>query len=165
MHLKELRKSLSLSQKEASLIIGMPLRTYQNYENDPSKVNSIKYNYATHKLEEYAYIDETTGILTLDQIKKITTDVFTTHDVTYAYLFGSYARGEAREDSDIDILIETTLTGLDFYGLVETLRTQLKKKVDLLDLKQLGNNLPLTSVILSEGIKIYESRKKWRLLP
>jgi hypothetical protein len=39
--------------------------------------------------------------------------------------------------------------------LVETLREELKKKVDVLDIKQLNNNLVLTKEILKDGIKIY----------
>jgi len=39
--------------------------------------------------------------------------------------------------------------------MVEELRTVLCKKVDVLDTKQLMNNLELTEEILKDGIKIY----------
>lgn len=57
--------------------------------------------------------------------------------------------------SDEDLLISANVKGLKFYGLVEELRTTLKKKVDVLDINQLKDNLELTKEILSDGVKIY----------
>ncbi|NMA05023.1 MAG: helix-turn-helix transcriptional regulator, partial [Acholeplasmataceae bacterium] len=37
MSLKELRISKKLTQVQSAKYLGMPLRTYQNYENDESK--------------------------------------------------------------------------------------------------------------------------------
>ena len=42
-----------------------------------------------------------------------------------------------------------------FFGLVEELRTALRKNVDVLDVNQLEGNLDLTKEILKDGIKIY----------
>ena len=58
MSIKEIRKSLDLTQKEASSIVKVPLRTYIDYENHESKKDSIKYYYIKEKLEEYGLIDE-----------------------------------------------------------------------------------------------------------
>ena len=77
------------------------------------------------------------------------------YPVEFCYLFGSYAKGKATEKSDVDLLVHTSLFGIDFFGLVESLREKLKKRVDVLDQKQLENNLALTSEILKDGIKIY----------
>ena len=49
----------------------------------------------------------------------------------------------------------TALEGLKFYGMVEKLRTALHKKVDVLSLEQLKDNLELTDEILKNGIRIY----------
>ena len=43
--LKKIRNKLGITQKEASKITGIPLRTYINYELDETKQNSIKYKY------------------------------------------------------------------------------------------------------------------------
>ena len=40
------------------------------------------------------------------EMQKIIADYFATQPVLKAWLFGSYARGEQREDSDVDILVE-----------------------------------------------------------
>lgn len=78
------------------------------------------------------------------------------YSVKYCILFGSYAKGTETEKSDVDLLISTDVTGLRFYGIAERLRTALRKKVDLLDLKQLEGNTALLDEILKEGIKVYQ---------
>ena len=159
MTLKELRKKQKLTQSECAEYLGIPLRTYQNYETDIAKVNSIKYTYMIQKLETYGYIDETHGVLSIRDIKDICTDVFADYDVDYCYLFGSYAKNEATDRSDVDLLISTPVTGMIFYELVETLREGLKKKVDVLNREQLNNNPDLINEILKDGIKIYGKPK------
>lgn len=155
MTLRELRKNKGITQQEAADFIGIPLRTYSNYENDFKKQTSIKYKYMLEKLYAYGYVDEENGILTLEEIKKVCVSILSKYPVEYCYLFGSYAKGKAKPTSDVDLLIYTTISGLKFYGLVEELRENLKKKVDLLDQKQLINNFELINEILKDGIKIY----------
>lgn len=155
MTLKELRISKKLTQVEASNFVGIPIRTYKNYENDISKDGTIKYSYIYSKLEEYGYIDETHGILTLEDIKSALYDILKDEDVDFCYMFGSYSRNEAVEDSDVDLLISTNITGMNFLGLCERIRERLNKKVDLLNIDQLINNKVLIENILRDGIKIY----------
>ena len=80
------------------------MRTYTRYENDEGRAGTIKYNYMFEKLQKYGYIDEEHGLLTLDMIRSISVPIFEEYNVNYAYLFGSYAKGKAKETSDIDIL-------------------------------------------------------------
>lgn len=155
MTLRELRKNKGITQKQAADFVGMPLRTYSNYENDVKKQSSIKYKYILEKLYSYGYIDEESGVLALEEIKEVCTRILSKYPVEYCYLFGSYAKGKAIPTSDVDLLIYTTTTGLKFYGLVEELRENLKKKVDVLDQKQIKDNFELTNEILKDGIKIY----------
>lgn len=155
MTLKELRKTKGLTQKEAAEYVGVPERTYFNYENDPQKQSSVKYKYILGRLYEYGYVDEENGILTIDQIRESCISVLSKYNVNYCYLFGSYAKGKATPKSDVDLLIYTNETGLKFFGLVEDLRNSLKKQVDVLDQKQIANNFELTNEILKDGIKIY----------
>ncbi len=143
-----------LTQTECAKYIGVPVRTYQNYENDASKVDSLKYQFMFQKLEQYGYVDETHGILTVDGIKEICRSVFSGKDISYCYLFGSYAKGKATETSDVDLLISTSVTGVMFFDLVEELRESLRKKVDVLNQDQLKDNVELVNDILKFGIKI-----------
>ena len=153
--LKELRKQKNLTQVECAQYLGIPIRTYQNYENDEKKSSSLKYMYMMEKLEGYGFIDETHGILSVQKIKDICADVFEDYDVEYCYLFGSYAKGKATESSDVDLLLSTSLSGMKFYELVEILREELQKKVDVLKWEQLKDNPDLIHEILKDGVKIY----------
>lgn len=159
MELKELRKKANLTQTEAALIFGVSLRSYKSYENDNDKSNTIKYKYFVNELIKQLEVDEEHGLLTIDVIKQTCSTTFKKYDVNFCYLFGSYAKDKATEKSDVDLLIDTKLTGLDFFGLVEELREQLHKKVDLLNINQLQNNEELVRNILNEGIKIYGLEK------
>lgn len=53
MTLKDLRVSKGLSQAACAAYLGMSTRNYQNYENDPKKANTAKYNAIYQKLETY----------------------------------------------------------------------------------------------------------------
>ena len=66
--------------------------------------------------------------------RKVISDYFQNKPVLKAYLFGSYVRGEANEQSDIDILIEldySQYTGLTFVQMQFDLQDILSRKVDL----------------------------------
>lgn len=61
-------------------------------------------------------------------------EFFKDQPVFRAYVFGSYARGEADEESDIDIMVEldhTTPVGLRFFRMHNELEALLKTKIDL----------------------------------
>ena len=154
--LKKLRISKGLTQEEASVLLGVSLRSYKTYENDEGKIGTLKYNYMVDQLEKYVTLDEEHGILTIDEIKNVCKSVLDEYSVKYCILFGSYAKGKASEKSDVDLLLSTEVTGLRFFGIAERLRNALHKKVDLLDLKQLTNNQDLLDEILKDGIRIYE---------
>lgn len=153
--LRELRKQKKMTQIECANYLGIPVRTYQNYETDKSKSSSMKYAFMMQKLEQYGFVDETHGILTVQQIQATCTEVFADYDIEYCYLFGSYAKGKATEVSDVDLLLSTPISGMRFFDLVESLREKLQKKVDVLNREQLNNNPDLVNEILKDGVKIY----------
>ena len=153
--LKQLRTEKKLTQAEAADRIGVSLRSYISYENDVSKSESVKDRFLLSELKKINLIDEEHGIVSLDDIKNLCGGVFKDYAVDYCYLFGSYAKGSANESSDIDLLISSNVTGLDFFGLVERLREVLHKRIDLLDFKQFMKNEELANEILKYGIKIY----------
>ena len=86
LKLKNLRKEKKLTQAKCAEYLGIPLRTYQNYENDESKSGSIKYAFMLQKLEEYGVIDESHGVLSIEQIREICTRVFEGLEIEYCYL-------------------------------------------------------------------------------
>lgn len=71
--------------------------------------------------------------IALEQIKEKVSPIFREYDVEYAGVFGSVARGEATEQSDVDFLVRLSQgTGMFAYmRLINNLETALQKKVDL----------------------------------
>ena len=70
----------------------------------------------------------------LEKIKVKIIPVLRRHDVRKAAIFGSYVKGEEKEDSNIDILVEFKgeKSLLDLAGLKIELQEILKRKVDVL---------------------------------
>lgn len=93
--------------------------------------------------------------MTVEVITEVCKRIFEEYPVKYCYLFGSYSKGKAKETSDVDLLISTEITGLKFFGLVEALRTGLRKKVDVLNQDQLKDNNELVQEILNDGVRIF----------
>ncbi len=153
--LKELRIEKKMTQKQVSELVGISLRSYKTYENDANKSGTLKYNYIVEKLKKINPVDENHGVLDVEDIKRKCARVFEKYEIDFCYLFGSYAKHRALPTSDVDLLISANIKGLKFYGLVEEIRNVLHKKVDVLDINQLKDNLELTQEILKEGIKIY----------
>lgn len=94
-------------------------------------------------------------IYTLPEIQSLLTPVFTRHGVRRAILFGSYAKGIATEHSDVDILVDSGLRGLAFYGLLESVVSALKMPVDLIDVTQVEKNSPVDHEIRKSGVPIF----------
>ena len=73
------------------------------------------------------------NILTIKQIKDKINPIFRKHNINEAYLFGSYARGEAKNTSDIDIYCESgdIKTLIDQGYFEDELVKALGKEVDI----------------------------------
>jgi len=72
----------------------------------------------------------------MEDIKKKIVKILKKYGIKKAGIFGSYARGEQTEDSDIDILVELSSSGfslIDFIRLKNILEDSLNKKVDLVE--------------------------------
>ncbi|MGD1043114.1 MAG: nucleotidyltransferase family protein [Sedimentisphaerales bacterium] len=94
----------------------------------------------------------------IEFIKEKVVPILRRHNVKRASLFGSVVRGEAREDSDVDILVELPkgLSLFDFVGIQLELEEALGVKVDL------GEYSTIKSIIreqiMSEQVPIYEEK-------
>lgn len=160
MNLKTIRQKFDLTLKEAALITGVPLRTFSRYENDENYGNILKRNAMIEKIVEHYEITEEKGLLTINSIEETVGKILSKYktEVSFCYLFGSYAKGYANERSDVDLMIGTSVSGLQYFGLVEELREALHKKVDLIRLNDLSENFDLIREIMKDGIKIYDQK-------
>jgi len=88
---------------------------------------------------------------------QIVRDYFSAQPVIKAYVFGSYSRNEADEDSDIDILVDLDYTrhiGLGFVKMQNDLEQKLQKKIDLVSTKAVSTFIH--PFIENDKVLIYE---------
>ena len=95
-------------------------------------------------------------IYSIDDIKAALYPVFVKHSVKKAVLFGSYVKGMANQNSDVDLLLDSGLRGLQFVGLIEEVRLALDKEVDVFDETHIIPNSKIFSEISRDGVVIYE---------
>ncbi len=74
--------------------------------------------------------------MTKETMTKLIADYFKTQPVLNAWLFGSFSRGEQRDDSDVDILIlpdkSQHFSLFTLSGMYEDLKELLGREVDLI---------------------------------
>lgn len=78
------------------------------------------------------------------------------YGVKEIYLFGSYARGEADGDSDLDFLV---FGGENFkltmiFALAEELREVLKKDVDVFEINEINKDSDFYNTIMKERLLV-----------
>lgn len=91
----------------------------------------------------------------ITQIAKRIVPLLKKYGVVRAGIFGSYARGEQKKKSDLDLLItvkKKKFSLLDLIGLEIELKKKLGKKVDLLTYR--GIHPSLKDRILREEVRI-----------
>lgn len=88
-------------------------------------------------------------IYTLSEIKQKVAPLIKKYHIPAFYLFGSYARGTARDDSDLDFIVDTTGTGLksllSLGALYNDLEDVFQKRIDLITLTSLTQKAQMPS--------------------
>ncbi len=98
-------------------------------------------------------------MLTIEQIREAARKVAVNYPVRKVLLFGSYAIGNANEQSDVDILVEFStnpISLLELAGLNQELRDELKVSVDTIKIPIKGNNV----IDLTKAIVLYNRDEK-----
>lgn len=100
--------------------------------------------------------DMNNTILTIGEIKRLIKPIAVKYKVKEIYLFGSYARGDANESSDIDFLV---FGGENFrltliFSLAEELRTILNKEVDVFEINEVNKNSDFYNTIMKERLLV-----------
>lgn len=101
-------------------------------------------------------------VYSTSEISEIIKPIADEYGVKQVYLFGSYARGEATEESDVDLYISFNKPiGLSYCSFYSDVKNALEKQVDIITEKALYNpatlqtNKFLIDSILKERVRIY----------
>ena len=105
-------------------------------------------------------------ILTIDEIRAKIRPICEKYKVEKVWLFGSYARGEATEDSDVDLYaqIDRRMRLLDLIAFRQDVEESLAKPVDMI------TRIPTEYQIFAkyverEKVLLYESQSEGRADP
>lgn len=100
----------------------------------------------------------TTKVYSIEDIKNMIYEILIHTDVEKAILFGSYAKNEPTENSDIDILIDSKgkMKGLKFFAMIDMIREKFDKDVDVIEKSEINKNSKIEKEIEKTGVVIYE---------
>jgi len=95
-------------------------------------------------------------VLSLREIEDVLKILLRKYHAEYALLFGSYARGDATADSDVDVVI---VGGKDFIprdilALGEDLREMLHRDADVFEIREVNQGTPFYDSLMQEGVRI-----------
>lgn len=94
--------------------------------------------------------------LTRNELETLIRTLLRKYNAEYALLFGSYARGEATADSDIDVVVVggDKFHAKDIFSFGEELRQLTHKKVDAFEIREVNIGTPFYENIMNEGVRI-----------
>lgn len=104
----------------------------------------------------------------MEEIKEIIINSLKDFSPEFIYIFGSFASGQATENSDIDIAFYSyeTLDKYRVFKKAQELSSKLKKEIDLIDLKE--STTVFQNQVIEKGVVIFENnsteRDKFELL-
>ena len=93
---------------------------------------------------------------TRTDVEKTIKELLVRYNAEYALLFGSYARGEETEESDIDVLVfgGDNFKKSNIFAFAEELRQITGKNVDAFEICEVDRSTPFYDNVIKEGIKI-----------
>ena len=97
-------------------------------------------------------------IYTIEEIKKILKEILNDKPVYQVILFGSYAKREATNKSDIDLIIDTNsqLKGFALLKLIYQIEEKLQKEVDGFEKYEIIEDSLIDKEIKETGVVVYE---------
>lgn len=95
-------------------------------------------------------------IFTIGDITRLVKPIAEKYKVQEIYLFGSYARGEADESSDLDFLVfgGEKFNPTMIFSLAEELREVLKKDVDVFEITEINKDSDFYRTIMKERLLV-----------
>lgn len=97
-------------------------------------------------------------MMTIDEIREKSSDVFKMYPVNTVMLFGSYAKGDQTENSDIDMIVKNSDLGfLEMSRIRQQLSSKIGKKIDLISEEDVSDVFRF--LIQDEDVLIYEKQR------
>ena len=94
-------------------------------------------------------------VFTIEDIKKRVIPIVIKYGINTFSLFGSYARGEATDDSDLDFVMDKgDLRGLQYVSLVQDLEDEFDCHVDVIS--KGSSNKKFLEAVSKEEVLLYE---------
>ena len=94
----------------------------------------------------------------IDEIREKSSDVFKMYPVNTVMLFGSYAKGDQTENSDIDMIVKNSdLEFLEMSRIRQQLSSKIGKKIDLISEEDVSDVFRF--LIQDEEALIYEKQR------
>ena len=100
-------------------------------------------------------------MLSIEEIKSYIMPVVEKYPIERVILFGSYARGDASEISDIDLIVDSRgrLRNRKIFALGGELLDVLPVRVDVYDILEIANPSAMYENIQKEGVVIYDTSR------
>jgi len=100
-------------------------------------------------------------MLSIEEIKSYIIPIIKKYPVEKVILYGSYARGDASDTSDIDLVVESggKMRNSKIFALGGDLLDVLPVRVDVYDILEIANPSAMYESIQKEGVIIYDASR------
>lgn len=139
---KDALNDSGLSMYSLATQTGLPYTTINRLVNEKLSINNCNagavFKIASALGVQMEVLMKDECVYTLDEIAERIAPVAKKYNIPKVYIFGSYARGEANPDSDVDLMIEGgDYSALDIAGIMEDFKVSLNKSIDLINYETL----------------------------
>lgn len=95
-------------------------------------------------------------VYSVADLKKLISPIIKKYKAKEAILFGSHARNQANDNSDIDLIIVggSAFDSTDIFAIAEELYEISGKKVDVFEINEVNKDTSLFESIIKEGVVI-----------
>ncbi len=96
------------------------------------------------------------AILSIEEIKNMLAPIAAKYRVEAILLFGSYAKGNADGQSDVDLIVfgGAEFHPTDIFAMAEDIRSALRKHADVYEIREINPGTPFYNTIFQEGVYV-----------
>lgn len=96
------------------------------------------------------------AVLSIEEIKAMLAPIAEKYRVEAILLFGSYAKGNADGQSDVDLIVfgGEEFHPTDIFAMGEDIRAALRKQADVYEIREINPGTPFYNTIFQEGVYV-----------